>query len=250
LHLQYISLLVSRDIVSLANVLVALLKTSAARIPAASTSPDISFQPGAEGLHRRETLEQDVFLVLANVLVTHKPRSSESVWTAVQAMGDWMEAITTASGAGIGGTVDAEGIAVVTMAADVPTKGRLGALGEMVVALGANEHAVKILGEGGRREKKLGFQTSLSLFTQFIQVQNPPLASKLEGLRLQFQTQSPRQQRAGLKSNAGETIDGMMMGLGADIVEVGPVVWTRGHLFVWLNGLVSSTPGQVKSRDC
>jgi len=173
-----------------------------------------------------------------------KPRSSESVWAAVQAMSDWMEAVMAASGAGLlsSGDGGVEGIAEATMAQDLASKLRLEALGELIIALGANEQAVKVLSEGSRKEKKLAFRTSLSLFTQYIQVQNPPLANKLEEMRQQYQSQSPKQQRSVLKGGPGETIDGMMMGLGGDAVDFGPVVWTRAHLFIWLDSLVGALP--------
>ncbi|KAA8894440.1 mediator complex, subunit Med5 [Sphaerosporella brunnea] len=228
LHLQYVARLVERDLVCLANVLGALLKSSAAK---ASTSPSDSFHD----LSGREPLEQDVFLVLAGILRTHKPRSSDSVWTAVEAMSDWMEALMAVSGAGMLGEGGAEGLAEAAMVAEPSAKLRIEALAEMVIALGANEQAAKILGEAGRKEKKLTFRSSLSLFTQYVQVQNPPLASRLEELGRLYQSPSPRQQKGG------DAIDGMMLGLeeGADL---GPVVWTRAHLFVWLDSLLCGRP--------
>lgn len=224
------------------------MKTSAAKASTGSTSlePSGSFHHENDELRGRESLEQDVFLVLANVLHTQKPRSPENVWLAVQAMCDWMEAVMAVSDAGLLGDHGAEGIVDAT---DVPTKGRLDALGEMAFALGMNEGAAKVLGESGRKDKKLAFQTTLSLFTQYIQVQNPPLASRLEGLRQQYQSQSqsPRQQRRGLKD---ETIDGMMMGLGGDGADaIGPIVWTRAHLFIWLESLVGALSHSTLRRS-
>ncbi|KAF8533805.1 mediator complex, subunit Med5 [Trichophaea hybrida] len=250
LHLQYISRLVERDIVSLANILVVLFKTSAAKAPAISTSlePSGSFHHENDELRGRESLEQDVFLVLVNVLRTQKPRSSENVWAAVQAMCDWMDAVRVSWDPGMLGDHGAEGIAEVT---DVSTKWRLEALGELVISLGMNEGAAKVLSEPGRKDKKLVFQTCLGLFIQYVQVQNPALASRLEGFRLQYQSQSPRQQRRGLKSEAaGETIDGMMMGLEGDGAEaIGPVAWTRAHLFIWLESLVGALSYSTSGQD-
>jgi len=235
LHLQFVSRLVERDIVSLASVLAALLQTSAVTSLAASA-------PLEAGPCGREVLEQDVFLVLALLLRSQKkPRSAENVWDAVQAMSDWMEAVMAASGAGIlsGSDGGVEGIAEAAMAQDPASRLRLEALGELIIALGSNEHAAKILSERAGKEKKLAFQTSLSLFTQYILVQNPPLAGKLEEMRQQYRSQSPKQQSGG---GPGETIDGMVMGLGGDVADVGPVAWTRAHLFVWLDSLVGALP--------
>lgn len=135
----------------------------------------------------------------------------------------------TASGTGMLDDANVEAV-------DVPGSGksRREALAELVIALGENEDVGRVLGEGGRKERRLTFQTSLSLFTQYIQVQNSGLAARMESLFRQ--NQSPRQGRAG----AGRAGDGgMMMGLGDGGDGVGgPVVWARGGLFVWLNALV------------
>jgi hypothetical protein len=115
-HLRYIGRLVERDLVSLAHVLAALLKSSAVKS---------SFHE----LSGREPLEQDVFLVLAHVLRTHRPWSSESVWTAVAAVSEWMEAVM----AGMLGGEEAE----------APVKLRSEALADLVIALGTNEFVAK-----------------------------------------------------------------------------------------------------------
>lgn len=148
-----------------------------------------------------------------------------------------MEAVTAASGTGI--LDDASGEAT-----DMPESGkaRREALAEVVIALGGNEDVGRVLGEGGRKERRLTFQTSLSMFTQYIQVQNSGLAAKMESLFRQ--NQSPRQGRAG----AGRAGDGgMMMGLGDGGGDGagGPVIWARGGLFVWLNALVRVVMEQV-----
>lgn len=228
LHLQYVQRLVEKDIVSLADVLVALLRTSSAR-SAASTSPTANMEGGAGGNGNREALETDLFLVLAIVLRTRKPKSPDLIWAAVQALSDWMEAIMAASGTGMLDDTSVE-------AADMPGsgKGRREALAEVVIALGGNEDVGRVLGEGGRKERRLTFQTSLSLFTQYIQAQNSGLAARMESLFRQ--NQSPRQGRAGT-GRAGD--GGMMMGLGdGGDGAGGPIVWARGGLFVWLNALV------------
>lgn len=239
LHLQYIQRLIEKDIVSLGDVLVALLRTSSVR-SSAPTSPD----GGAGG--NREALEQDIFLVLATVLRARKPKSADSVWAAVQALSDWMEAVMAASAGMLDDTGTGEH--AVDSVTGMPStggegKGRREALAEVVIALGGNEDVGRILGEGGRKERRLVFQTSLSLFTQYIQVQNQALASRMESLFRQ--NQSPRQNKSGARGGKGaasETIDGMMglgLGDGGDGVG-GPVVWARGGLFVWLNALVRS----------
>ena len=177
----------------------------------------------------REALEQDVLYILARVVRSNPPRSSESVWTAIQALSDWMEAVMAASGTGIlAGEVDHEN----TMSLD-SARGRMEALAELVIAVGANERASKILNETGKREKKLSFQSSLSGFGPLIQMHNTELAQKLETLKRSHQ--SPRQSR-NLKGSDG--MDGMMIGLD-DGQPVIPMVWSRYHLFVWLNGLVN-----------
>lgn len=216
--------LVEKDIVSLADVLVALLRTSSAR-SIASTSPAANLEGGGN----REALETDLFLVLATVLRTRKPKSPDLIWAAIQALSDWMEAIMAASGTGMLDDTNAEAV-------DIPgsRKGRREALAEVVIALGGNEDVGRVLGEGGRRERRLTFQTSLSLFTQYIQVQNSGLAARMESLFRQ--NQSPRQGRAGT-GGAGD--GGMMMGMGdGGDGAGGPIVWARGGLFVWLNALV------------
>jgi mediator of RNA polymerase II transcription subunit 5 len=224
LHLTYIGLLVSRDLVSLAHMLTALRSLSAVKEPTTSPGADTLIHQG------RETLEQDVFYILARVVRNNPPRSSESVWTAIQALSDWMEAVMAASGTGmLAGEADHEN----TMLSD-SARGRLEALGELVIAVGANEAASKILGETGKKEKKLSFQSSLSLFGPYIQMHNTDLAQKLETLKRSHQ--SPRQSR-NMKSSDG--MDGMMMGLDDGQPAI-PVVWSRYHLFVWLNGLVGS----------
>lgn len=132
-----------------------------------------------------------------------------------------------------GGMLDEAGEVPDIPGAGAEGKGRREALAEVVVALGGNEDVGRVLGEGGRREKRLVFMTNLSLFVQFIQVQNPGLAARIEGLLRR--DQSPRQGRA-----AGRGGDAMMMlGDGGDGGDAGgPVVWARGGLFVWLNALV------------
>ncbi|KAI5840823.1 mediator complex, subunit Med5 [Morchella snyderi] len=239
LHLQYVQRLVEKDIVSLADILLALLRTSPAR-STASTSPDTTISGG-----NREVLETDLFLVLATVLGTKKPKSSDSVWSVVQVLSDWMEAVMAVSGTGMmlddAGTGDnVEGMP----GSGSEGKARREALAELVIALGVNADAGRILGEGGRKERRLMFQTSLSLFTQYIQAQNPSLAQRMESLFRQ--NQSPRQNRSGGragKNPAGNEIDGMMMGMGdGGDGAGGPVVWSRGGLFVWLNALLVGRP--------
>lgn len=229
LHLEYIQRLVEKDIVSLADVLVALLRTSSAR-STASTSPSSSSEgSGAGGNGNREALETDLFLVLATVMRTRKPKSPDLIWAAIQALSDWMEAVMAASGTGM---LDDNNVEAVDMPGS--GKGRREALAELVIALGGNEDVGRVLGEGGRKERRLTFQTSLSLFTQYIQVQNSELAARMESLFRQ--NQSPRQGRAGT-GRGGD--GGMMMGLGDSGDGVGgPAVWARGGLFVWLNALV------------
>lgn len=189
-------------------------------------------------------------MVLAHILRSQKPRSPDNAWSAIQLMCDWMETVMAASGGMLAADTNSpDGMAE---PAHVPTKGRLGALGEMVIALGSNEAVAKLLSESGAKDKKLAFQTSLSLFTQYVDVQNPMLAQGLEALRQQYQShQSPRQQKKGLKANvAGEAaIDGMVMDLGADggaataaEEALGPLVWTRAHLFIWLESLLFAQP--------
>ncbi|KAL7269677.1 mediator complex subunit [Rhizina undulata] len=249
LHLQYIQRLAETDIVSIPDVLIALLRTSPSRAatstsPAAHNSNDDTVESGSI----REMLEQDILLVLANVAQTQKKlRSADTIWTAIKALSDWMEAVMAASGTSMLDESGGGGIANSSMGNE--GKGRREALAELIIALGNNEDVLRILGEGGRKERKLMFQTSLSLFTQYIQVQNQPLGSRLESLfRQQQNQQSPQQGRGGPGRNgkgAGsgdETIDGMMMGLGDGDVAVGPVVWGRGAIFVWINGLLTGTP--------
>ncbi|KAI5784724.1 mediator complex, subunit Med5 [Geopyxis carbonaria] len=199
LHLSYVSQLLFRDTLSLSCLLTALHKTAG-----------------------RAALEQDLFLALAAVVRTSRPRSAENVWTAVSALSEWME----------------------TVMASAFEAGRLEALGELVIALGSNEDAVRVLGEGvGRRERRVAFQTGLTGFAQYVAVQNPPLAQRLEELRqMQAASQSPRMARAG-QGGKKDAIDGMMMGLGGDAaVAAGPVAWTRAHLFIWLNALLAGKP--------
>lgn len=199
-----------------------LLSISAVKEPTTSPGADTNTHE-SQG---RESLEQDVFLVLANVVRNQAPRSSESVWTAIQALSDWMEAVMAASGTGM--LAENGNDHAMTDSA----RGRLQALGELVVALGANPGASKILGETGRKEKKLSFQSSLSLFSPYIQMQNPELAQRLEALKRS--QQSPRQSR---NMKGGEGIDEMIMDLDAVQPDI-PMVHSRYHLFVWLNGLV------------
>lgn len=176
----------------------------------------------------RETLEQDMLYMLARVVRNNRPRLSESVWTAIQALSDWMEAVMAASGTGmLAGDMDHEN----AMLSD-SARGRMEALAELVIAVGTNERASKILNEPGKKEKKLSFQSSLSLFGPLIQMHNTELAQKLETLKRSHQ--SPRQSR-NMKGSDG--MDGMMMGLDDGQPAI-PVVWSRYHLFVWLNGLV------------
>ncbi|KAI5810438.1 mediator complex, subunit Med5 [Pyronema omphalodes] len=235
LHVEYIGRLVERDVVSVANILVALLKTSAVKGHRSSTAPDSSmpFHSESEGTHGRVVLEQNLFLRLAHVLNTQKARSAENVWAAVQAMCEWMEAVMAVLGDG--------GDDGIPEAMDMPSKFRLEALGQLVIALGTNESAMKVMSEPGRKDKKLNFQSSLSLFTQYVQVQNPELGHKLEVLRHQYRSQSPRQQRQGLKDSSNE-IDGMVMGLGGDSVEIVTVMENRAHLFIWLESLLCARP--------
>lgn len=197
-----------------------------------STAPEssIPFHSESEGTHGRVVLEQNLFLRLAHVLNTQKARSAENVWAAVQAMCEWMEAVMAILGDG--------GDDGIPEAMDTPTKFRLEALGQLVIALGTNESAMKVMSEPGRKDKKLNFQSSLSLFTQYVQVQNPELGHKLESLRQQYRSQSPKQQRQGLKDSSNE-IDGMVMGLGGDSAELVTVMENRAHLFIWLESLVS-----------
>ncbi|KAG0136656.1 mediator complex, subunit Med5 [Tuber indicum] len=242
LHLEYIQCLVEKDIVSLPDVLVALLCTSSAR-PAVSTSSSSGHGAtgGGNGMNtNREALEEDIFTVLATVVREHKPRSNDFVWATIQALSDWMEAVMAASGAGM---LDEPGDDVSGMTGSMDVgKGRLEALAELTIAIGGNEDVRRILGEGGRKERKLMFQTSFSLFMQYIQVQNPTLAARMDALfRHQQSQQSPQQNRNQRSTKGAETIDGMMMGMG-DGADNEPVVWARGGLFVWLNGLLAGRP--------
>jgi len=238
--LEYIQRLVEKDIVSLPDVLVALLRTSSVR-SAVSTSASSGHAAvsGGNGMNtNREALEEDIFTVLATVVREYRPKSNDFVWAAIQALGDWMEVVMAVSGAGM---LDEPGDDVSGMTGSMSVgKGRLEALAELAIAIGGNEDVRRILGEGGRKERKLMFQTSLSLFMQYIQVQNPALAARMDALfRHQQSQQSPRQNRNQGNTKGAETIDGMMMGIGDGADNDGPVVWARGGLFVWLNGLVS-----------
>lgn len=217
LHLDYVARLVERDIVSLANMLDGLLRASSVKAPT-STSPAAS---GENEYGSRQVLEQDVFLVLARVMRSHKPRSPEHVWVAVASMTAWMEAVMA-----VGSTGMLEDAAAVEVAADLSGKGRREALAELLMALAANQDAVRVLAEGGRKERRLSFHASLSVFTQYIQVTNPTLAAGLDTLR-QLQSQSPPKGKT-------EPMDGIMIDLG----DAPPAVWARGHLFIWLNSLV------------
>ena len=194
---------------------------------------------GGNGMNtNREALEEDIFTVLATVVREHRPKSNDFVWAAIQALSDWMEVVMAVSGAEM---LDEPGDDVSGMTESMSVgKGRLEALAELAIAIGGNEDVRRILGEGGRKERKLMFQTSLSLFMQYIQVQNPALAARMDALfRHQQSQQSPQQNRNQRNNKGAETIDGMMMGIGDGADNDGPVVWARGGLFVWLNGLVS-----------
>ncbi|CUS14724.1 unnamed protein product, partial [Tuber aestivum] len=239
LHLEYIQRLLEKDIVSLPDVLVALLRTSSARsaVPTSSSSGHGSTVGGIGMNANREALEEDIFTVLVTVLREYKPRSNDFVWATIQALSDWMEAVVAISGEGM---LDEPGDDVAG-SMDVG-KGRLEALVELTIAIGNNEDVRRILVEGGRKERRLMFQTSLSLFMQYIQVQNPALAARMEGLiRHQQSQQSPQQNRNSRNAKGAETIDGMM-GIGDGADNDGPVICSRGGLFVWLNGLLTGRP--------
>ncbi|PUU79277.1 mediator complex, subunit Med5 [Tuber borchii] len=243
LHLEYIQRLVEKDTVSLPDVLVALLRTSSAR-SAVSTSASLGHgaTSGENGMStNREALEEDIFTVLATVVREYRPKSNDFVWAAIQALSDWMEVVMAVSGAGM---LDEPGDDVSGMAGTMNVgKGRLEALAELTIAIGGNEDVRRILGEGGRKERKSVFQTSLSLFMQYTQVQNPALAARMDALfRHQPSQQSPQQNRNLRNTKGAETIDGMMMGIGDGTDNDGPIVWARGGLFVWLNGLLAGRP--------
>lgn len=141
------------------------------------------------------------------------------------------------SGAGMMGD-GGDGLAEAAMAADVPAKGRIEALGGMVIALGVNEQASKVLSESPKNEKKLAFQSCLALFAHHVHLHDPALASRLEGLRQQYLSQqSPKSQRRGLKSEA--EMDGIIMGMGDGSDSMPQPAGARAHLFVWLEGLVN-----------
>lgn len=180
---------------------------------------------------RREPLEQDVFLVLARVVQSKKPRSPESVWTMLQSLSDWMEAVISASEAqmlGDGGDP--------TINVHVNVRGRVEALGELVVAFGMQPDVTKTLGQAGKKDRKLAFLASLSGYVQCVQVFGlMNLSPRLEMLRQQQQQPSPRASRNLSRNGAAEAIDGMVMGLGESSV---PLAWTRGHMYVWLSSLV------------
>lgn len=185
----------------------------------------------------REALEQDILFVLTRVINTKKPRSPESVWTALQALSDWMEAVMASPDSHMLGDSSE---AALPLPAHV--RGRLEALGELVIAFASQEDVVRIMGDmGAKKDRRLAFQASLSLYTQFAQVYNENLGTKLEIVRQQQQQalQSQRQGNDKAVLGKGAEIDGMMMGLGEEAVV--PVVWTRAHLYVWLNSLVGWT---------
>lgn len=212
-----------------------LLKTSALKpsITSPATVPDNGGLSGG-----REALEADVMLVITKVINSKKPRSSESVWTSLQSLSDWMEAVMASP--------DSHMMSETTEAAmPLPThvRGRLEALGELVIAFTSQEDVARILGDtGAKKDRRLAFQASLSLYVQFVQIYNVHLGMKLEGLRQQ-QQQAMQSQRHGSGKEVlgkGAEIDRMMMGLGDEAAV--PVVWTRAHLYVWLSSLLAGKP--------
>lgn len=239
LHLEYVQRLVEKDIVSLPDVLVALLRTSPARsgAPADSTGTASGTVVGADGPSGdayREVFEEGIFIVLSSAVREYKPKSHDSVWASIQGLSDWMEALMAASGTGMLDEPGGDDTVMLHGPAD-EGRNRREALAELIIAIGGNEDVRRILAEGARKEKRLVFQTSLSMFTQCIQVRNPGLSARMEGL---FRPQQNQRGGGGSRGTKGtETIDGMM-GLG-DATDDGPMVWARGGLFVWLNGLVS-----------